>query len=173
MNKHQQEICQYIYEEQKQSIYWYLRTHFGWLGDEDVHDVMSEVWLAMCQNVDRLSQLDEIAQRKYLFRVAHNQAVNFQRYDERNKSLMEKIDQDTVTFPIYSDSVENMAMERISAQSVIDKLTQKDKKVLFRHYLSLSNLESKTTKSNADICKDYRVRQKLVKMMREGGLDEY
>ena len=63
-------------------------------------------------------------------------------------------------------------MQRITAEGVLEKLSAKEKQLLVSEYLELPISEEKSTRSNADVCKRYRVRKKLQKYMKEGGMDE-
>ena len=61
---------------------------------------------------------------------------------------------------------------RVTALSILEQLSVKEKRVLYRETLEPEDPEVKKPKDNAETCKIYRARKKLEKHMKEGGLDD-
>lgn len=71
-----------------------------------------------------------------------------------------------------TDSAEDSAIEKITAENILGKLSEADKKTIFEIYLQSDSSKKSKKKSNAEICRYYRAKKKLVKKMKEGGMDE-
>lgn len=171
MKKKEQKLCQKIYENNAERILWYLRRHYSWIGEENIHDVMQNTWAEMCEHITMLGEKTEAAQWAWLVTVAKSKVVSLIRMNARDEKLEEKVQG---TFGEFSgfESAEEAALQRITAEGVLEKLSAKEKQLLVSEYLELPISEEKSTRSNADVCKRYRVRKKLQKYMKEGGMDE-
>ena len=75
-------------------------------------------------------------------------------------------------FPLKKLSTEETVIGRVTALSILEQLSVKEKRVLYRETLEPEDPEVKKPKDNAEICKIYRARKKLEKHMKEGGLDD-
>ena len=103
--------------------------------------------------------------------VAYNQAVNVVRNRVKRQELAEKIKAFEV-FPGKRISTEEKVIGRVTALRILEKLSVKEKRVLYKDTLEPGDPEEKKPKDNAEICKIYRARKKLEKHMKEGGLDD-
>ena len=54
MNKRERAICWEIYEQNKKRIYYFLLKQCKWLDEDDIHDVMQEVWKALSENIHEM-----------------------------------------------------------------------------------------------------------------------
>lgn len=171
MKKKEQKLCQKIYENNVERILWYLRRHYSWLGEENIHDVMQATWAEMCEYITMLSERTEAAQWAWLVTVAKSKVVSLIRSNSKDEKLEEKVQGSFGEFSCF-ESAEEAALQRIAAAGVLEKLSAKEKQLLVSEYLELPTSGEKSTHSNADVCKRYRVRKKLEKYMKEGGMDE-
>lgn len=167
MNKREETICLRIYEENRVRVHWYLRNNYSWLNEEDISDVMQEVWRALTENIEKVCEWDSVSQFKWLLTVTRNQAITMFRKNERRAEAIER-------YKLYemqqktSPSAENVLSLRRSATAVLQKLSAADKDILFGDLLHKDQPEK--PKDNAYACKSYRARKKLEKHMEEGGL---
>lgn len=59
MNKRERAICWEIYEQNKKRIYYFLLKQCKWLDEDDIHDVMQEVWKALSENIHEMCEWSE------------------------------------------------------------------------------------------------------------------
>ena len=62
MNKKEEEIYLRIYEENKERMYWLLRKKCTWLKEDEIPDIMQEVWEALSVNFQKVAGWNEAAQ---------------------------------------------------------------------------------------------------------------
>ena len=55
MNKKEEEIYLRIYEANKERMYWLLRKKCTWLKEDEIPDIMQEVWEALSVNFQKVS----------------------------------------------------------------------------------------------------------------------
>lgn len=170
VNTKQRQICAKIYEDNVERVRWYLWRKFEWLNKEDAHDIMQDVWRILSENIDTVGEWPPVAQWKWLETVAHNRVISFLRKAERNMEIDGEIE-DYSGFST-TDSAEDSAIEKITAENILGKLSEADKKTIFEIYLQSDSSKKSKKKSNAEICRYYRAKKKLVKKMKEGGMDE-
>ena len=169
MNKRERAICREIYEQNKMRIYYFLLKQCKWLNEDAIHDVMQEVWKALSENIHEMCGWDESSCWAWLATVAHNQAVTYFRKATKSDALLEKLG-NYDWGPKRSLSAEDIAVQRIIAENVLEKLTPKEKEVLFKNVLHPNTKDEKVKKGNAEVCKSYGARKKLEDYMKEGGL---
>lgn len=170
MKKYEETICLKIYEENEVRLSWYLRKKCTWLNEEDVHDVMQEVWKALSENIEKVGEWNKGAQWKWLASVAHNQAAYYARKNSTKEKLFGKIQEEELR-PAKILTVEDVVLDKITAENIMKKLSRSEKEALFGDLLETNGSKGKT-KSNAAACKSYRARKKLEKHMKEGGLND-
>lgn len=74
-----------IYNENKKHIYWFLLRECSWLSREEVYEVMSDTCRIFSENIDEVYNLhSEFLQRKWLLKLAHDQAVKYIKEEEVN-----------------------------------------------------------------------------------------
>lgn len=171
MNTLEKEIYLRIYEENKERLYWMIVKRCNWLEQDEISDIMQETWEALGVNIQKVSEWEKSAQWSWLVMVAYNQAVNVVRNRVKRQELAEKIKAFEV-FPGKRISTEEKVIGRVTALRILEKLSVKEKRVLYKDTLEPGDPEEKKPKDNAEICKIYRARKKLEKHMKEGGLDD-
>lgn len=172
MNKREQVFCEQIYEQNKLKIRRYLARHFSWIEQEDVRDVMQDVWKALSENIQVVGEMDTDHQWAWLVTVAYHNVVSLIRRDSRKKNLKEKI-RTTKKKYVDGNPVQQIAVNKMIAKEILDKLSPSEREVLFGAYLKhpFSDVIHQES-NNAMTCKKYRARLKLKKLMEERGLDE-
>lgn len=171
MNKEESKNCLRIYEENNKRINWYLRRKCSWLSEDDICDVMQEVWKALSENIHRVGTWNEASQWSWLASVAYKQAVNVARKNVRKQETTELVQkyiwQSSIRAPL-----EDSIIHKLTAVNILKKLSPKEREILFGDILKPDDPTVKKRKDNADVCKSYRARKKLEKHMKEGGLDD-
>lgn len=171
MDMHQRQLCQKIYEENVERIRWYLWRKFEWLNPEDVHDIMQEVWKVLSEDIEDVGAWPPVAQYKWLETVAHNKVISLMRRGTKAEEIEEDM-QLEYSRTTNTNSAEESAIEKVTAETILGKLSDEDKKTIFNSYLQSDTSKNPKKKNNADVCKLYRAKKKLKKAMKEGGMDE-
>lgn len=77
------ELCIKIYDNNKESIYWFLSKKCSWLSEEAVFEVMLNVCRILSGSADEVCNLrSEFSQRKWLFKIAYDQAVKYNKKEK-------------------------------------------------------------------------------------------
>lgn len=167
MTDQEKEVCNKIYEENKERLKWYMWKNFPWMNREDIHDVMQETWHKLSKNIAIVGKRDATAQSYWLMKVCHNEAVSFLRkkgsYMHRENEYQQKILESK-----NSISMEDKVVDKLVTETLLKSMTEEDK----QFFLGDANQsEKQVPKSNAENCKTYRARKKLKQRWREGGWD--
>lgn len=173
MDKNQQEICLEIYENNKAKIYWYLRKHNPGLAEDDVFDIMQDVWAALVKSIGTVELKDEDGRTAWLYKVCITKASDWFRKRERANNLDEKIQSDSKQ--IYShDPVPDIVMDKIEALEILNELTESERKTFFSNFWETPEAVDEKVSKNAVTCRVYRVRKKIEERlgMRKGKNDE-
>lgn len=72
-------ICMEIYEENKERIQWYLTKKCPWLSNAEKYVVMREIWEVMSENIQELSEWNQVLRWKWLTTVAYSKADKFRK----------------------------------------------------------------------------------------------
>lgn len=77
------EICIKIYNQNKECIYCFLSKKCPWLSEEAVFKVMLNVCRILSDNANEVYNLhSEILQRKWLIKLAYDQAAKYNEEEE-------------------------------------------------------------------------------------------
>lgn len=171
VDMHQRQMCQKIYEENVERIRWYLWRKFEWLNPEDAHDIMQDVWKVLSEDIEEVGDWPPVAQYKWLETVAHNKVINLMRRGTKAAEIEEGM-QLEYSHTKNTHSAEEAAIEKVTAETILEKLSDEDKKTIFNSYLQSDTPKTLKKKNNAEVCKLYRAKKKLKKAMKEGGMDE-
>lgn len=174
MNKKEQAVCQKIYEENHERIRWYLWKHYSWMKEDDVFDIMQDVWKELSQHISKVAKRSEAGQWAWLVTVANSKVVSLLRANTRDDKLAEKVQKFCNQKPERNPVQESVILKTL-AESVLEKLTPEERELLFREYFDSEDPKKEgpaKRKDNAFVCKTYRARKKLQKHMKEGELYE-
>lgn len=61
--------CQELYVKYRQFMYWYVKKHFPDLPEEDIRDILQEVWTSLLNAIDKLYDKGDEGQFAWLIRV--------------------------------------------------------------------------------------------------------
>ena len=162
MSNLERELCRKIYEEFKDRLHWYVQKRFYWMNSEDLFDIEQDTWRKLMENIDVVGLLEPPEQLNWLVEVCHNQAVSllrkYGRIVDKDSEIMEQLlDAKNII------SVEDEVIDKIMLEELMKNLSKEDRKILYRNAFSLKNEK----RSNAEICKVYRIKQKLRKMWKD------
>ena len=171
MKRKEQQICQKIYEENVERILWYLRRRYSWLEESDIYDIMQDTWKVMCEHIHDLEGRSEPERWAWLITVTKNNVISWIRSKARKEELEEKV-QDRFGKLSCFTSTEEVALQKITAEGVLDKLSSREREILLSKYFKTAVTDEDEERKNAKNCKRYRARKKLQEYMKEGGMDE-
>lgn len=169
MNKKETEICLRIYERNKERLNWYMWKYFGTMDREDVHDVLQDTWKILGQNISQVGTWEEARLVVWLTKVCRNRAVSLLRARKNLVNPEEPFRMDLLEVE-GSASVEDEVISKLMAEALLSELTKEERSILLKGS-TLAPSQTGRPKSNAEICKAYRLRKKLKKLWKEGGWD--
>lgn len=83
--------CQELYVKYRQFMYWYVKKHFPDLPEEDIRDILQEVWTSLLNAIDKLYDKGDEGQFAWLIRVTQTKVIDYYRSRKRTEELGEKI----------------------------------------------------------------------------------
>ena len=83
--------CQELYVKYRQFMYWYVKKHFPDLPEEDIRDILQEVWTSLLNAIDKLYDKGDEGQFAWLIRVTQTKVIDYYRFRKRTEELGEKI----------------------------------------------------------------------------------
>ena len=127
-----------VYDEFLNSIYRFV--FFKVSSETEAEDITSEVFLKAWKNLQKYKKEEGIPFSSWLFRIAHNEVIDFFRRQKPIDELPEEIEEDTPVF----DGVRNIEnkMERIRLKKALENLPKTQSEVIILKFFSeLSNKE--------------------------------
>lgn len=148
--------CQELYVKYRQFMYWYVKKHFPDLPEEDIRDILQEVWTSLLNAIDKLYDKGDEGQFAWLIRVTQTKVIYYYRSRKRTEELGEKIglalrEQQEV------GSVQDIVIARMIAMELVEGLTEEERRILAIEYFSDTTGEV----SNAFKCRRSRLRRKI------------
>lgn len=139
--------CQELYVKYRQFMYWYVKKHFPDLPEEDIRDILQEVWTSLLNAIDKLYDKGDEGQFAWLIRVTQTKVIDYYRSRKRTEELGEKIglalrEQQEVC------SVQDIVVARMIAMELVEGLTdeagcvERSKKVLGYSGRNVGNLSA-------------------------------
>lgn len=71
--------CQELYVKYRQFMYWYVKKHFPDLPEEDIRDILQEVWTSLLNAIDKLYDKGDEGQFAWLIRVTQTKVIDYYR----------------------------------------------------------------------------------------------
>lgn len=175
MKRKEEELCLRIYEEYRNRIYRYLKHKFPDIPQEDLRDIMQNVWADLVKDIHKLIPLDETDRLKWLLAVGKIEACEWYRKNQKMQfQSLEEVQEEEgkgVWRHLFPDPVQDLVLERLEALEIIRSLTEPEWKVLYS-FCGESCQEEHRLSDNAERCRKYRVRKKLRERFEKGELDE-
>lgn len=132
MDRRDHDRCQELYVKYREFMYWYVKKHFPDLPEEDIRDILQEVWTSLLNAIDKLYDKGDEGQFAWLIKVTQQ---------EQKEGC----------------SVQDTVIARMIAMELVEGLTEKERRVLSIEYFSDTNDEV----SNAFKCRRSRLRRKI------------
>lgn len=148
--------CRELYVKYRKFMYWYVKKHFPDLPEEDIRDILQEVWTSLLNAIDKLYDKGDEGQFAWLIRVTQTKVIDYYRSRRRTEELGEKIglalrEQQEV------GSVQDIVIARMIAMELVEGLTEEERRILAIEYFSDTTGEV----SNAFKCRRSRLRRKI------------
>ena len=83
MKRKEEELCLRIYEGYRNRIYRYLKHKFPDIPQEDLRDIMQNVWADLVKDIHKLIPLDETDRLKWLLAVGKIEACEWYRKNQK------------------------------------------------------------------------------------------
>lgn len=155
MDRRNRDRCQELYERYKQFMYWYVKKHFSDLPEEDIRDILQEVWTSLLKRIDQLYDKGEEGQFAWLIKVTQSKVIDYYRVQKKTEDLGRRIG--TALMEEQTGlSVQDTVIEKMIAMELVEELTEAEREVLFAEYFSDTR-----EFSNAFKCKRSRLRRKI------------
>ena len=127
--------CRELYVKYRQFMYWYVKKHFPDLPEEDIRDILQEVWTSLSNAIDKLYDKGDEGQFAWLIRVTQTKVIDYYRSRRRTEELGEKIglalrEQQEV------GSVQDIVIARMIAMELVEGLTEEERRILAIEYFS-------------------------------------
>lgn len=140
--------CQELYVKYRQFMYWYVKKHFPDLPEEDIRDILQEVWTSLLNAIDKLYDKGDEGQFAWLIRVTQTKVIDYYRSRRRTEELGEKIglalrEQQEV------GSVQDIVIARMIAMELVEGLQRKSGE-FWQSSIFLIRPGKSRTLSNAD-----------------------
>lgn len=172
MNKREKQICAEIYEANKNIVYRYLKKKFSDIPEEDLLDIMQNLWTDLVKDIKKVSVRDDTARLKWLICVARMEGINW--YRKNSKVFIESLDSETQMYAdrIPADKVLNpvqeFVLEKLTALEILQSLTKPEREVLYASYARNPVLDGERNFTNAERCRNYRMKKKLKEAFKKG-----
>ena len=69
MDRRDHDRCQELYVKYREFMYWYVKKHFPDLPEEDIRDILQEVWTSLLNAIDKLYDKGDEGQFAWLIKV--------------------------------------------------------------------------------------------------------
>ena len=148
--------CQELYVKYRQFMYWYVKKHFPDLPEEDIRDILQEVWTSLLNAIDKLYDKGDEGQFAWLIRVTQTKVIDYYRSRKRTEELGEK-DRSCFTGTTGSLFCAGHSGRKNDCNGTVEGLTEEERRILAIEYFSDTTGEV----SNAFKCRRSRLRRKI------------
>lgn len=158
MDRRDHDRCQELYVKYREFMYWYVKKHFPDLPEEDIRDILQEVWTSLLNAIDKIYDKGDEGQFAWLIRVTQTKVIDYYRSQRKTEELGEKIGL-ALQGQREDSSVQDTVIAKMIAMELVEGLTEKERRVLAVEYFSDTDEEV----SNAFKCRRSRLRRKIEK----------
>jgi len=141
-------VC--LMERYENKIIRYIRRISN-VSQESAEDIAQEVFIKVFVSLNEFN--DELKFSSWLYRIAHNETINYWRRNKKRKSYDISWDENEALMSILRDNrdIEEEVYQKITNQQLKNALKRLDEK--YREVLILNYLEGKSYQEIADILK--------------------
>lgn len=166
-------IFKKLYNDNKNIMYNFA---YGILKDvPSAEDAVHDAFLSAAKNIDKISKMNCIQSRNYMIIIVKN--VAFKIYNKRKKEFaVEEVynEKETIDFSIETD-IENRDIQKRVFEMIKNMDSKYSDVLILRYYYNMREDEIAESldisKSNVKI-RIHRAKEKIAKMIKEGGLYE-
>lgn len=163
MKKREQKLCEEIYTQYAERIYWYIKRHYYDIPEQDIRNVMQEVWVSLSKEIGKVIVMEKERQLYWLFAVCKSKCLDYYRRTKKAWELDELLQKQYEERPI--PSVEGTVTGKLEGWEILESLSPDERKTLAAHYFEERPSDLSTREANALACKNYRVQQKIKNKM--------
>lgn len=91
MDRRDHDRCQELYVKYREFMYWYVKKHFPDLPEEDIRDILQEVWTSLLNAIDKLYDKGDEGQFAWLIKVTQTKVIDYYRSQRKTEELGERI----------------------------------------------------------------------------------
>lgn len=91
MDRRDHDRCQELYVKYREFMYWYVKKHFPDLPEEDIRDILQEVWTSLLNAIDKLYDKGDEGQFAWLIKVTQTKVIDYYRSRRKTEELGERI----------------------------------------------------------------------------------
>lgn len=175
VKRKEEELCLWIYENYRDRIYRYLKYKFPNVPQEDLRDILQNVWTDLVTDIQKLVPLDETERLRWLLAVAKIEACDWYRANHKvqlqSLEEVQEKEERNIWDHLISDPVQDLVIKRLDALEIVRSLTEPECQVLYSS-CGETGQEHHKLSTNAERCRLYRIRKKLRELFEKGELDE-
>lgn len=86
MDRRDHDRCQELYVKYREFMYWYVKKHFPDLPEEDIRDILQEVWTSLLNAIDKLYDKGDEGQFAWLIKVTQTKVIDYYRSGGKQKN---------------------------------------------------------------------------------------
>lgn len=91
MDRRDHDRCQELYVKYRQFMYWYVKKHFPDLPEEDIRDILQEVWTSLLNAIDKLYDKGDEGQFAWLIRVTQTKVIDYYHPGKEQKNWEKRL----------------------------------------------------------------------------------
>ena len=88
MDRRDHDRCQELYVKYREFMYWYVKKHFQDLPEEDIRDILQEVWTSLLNAIDKLYDKGDEGQFAWLIKVTQTKVIDYYRSQRKTEGGM-------------------------------------------------------------------------------------
>lgn len=158
MDEREQNRCQELYLKYRYLLFMYVKHQNPSLQEDDIHDILQEVWTALTDAIETVSAKNEKGQIAWLMCVSKNKTMDYFRAKKKKEQLGEKIGF-ALRDSLVGCSVQDAVIDKMIAIEVVENLTDTERKIFAAECFREEDVQIADT--NAYKCKRYRLRKKI------------
>lgn len=132
------ELLQELYQRYSGKVEAYIRSRVG--NPQDVEDMVSQVFLKVCQNIDRFSE-EKAAHSTWIYAITHNVVIDY--YRKRGRDSPIKLCGELPQLPERDKNLEGILEEECleTLAEVLEKLEERERDLVLLHYYKNKSLK--------------------------------
>lgn len=163
MKKREQKLCEEIYTQYAERLYWYIKRHYYDIPEEDIRDVMQDIWVSLSKEIEKVSEMGNERRLYWLFTVCKSKCLDYYRSTKKAWELDDLLQKNYEERRV--PSVEKTVTGKLEGWEILESLSPDERKILAAHYFEERPTNLSAKEANALACKNYRLQQKIKNKM--------